>query len=121
VILQVVSGNKKHTVKVRDKTVDLKKTKNFYGRLIVLARSNRDNDRYLRVHTDAPIIICSRWLSAAMQWQVQIYPRTREDGHHWHRPCTSATVRRKHTFHDVRCRSLPIDCWSYQRKRQLWW
>ena len=36
-----ISGNKKHTVKARDKTVDLKKTKDLYGRLMVLARSNR--------------------------------------------------------------------------------
>ena len=39
-----ISGNKKHTVKVRDKTVDLKETKDLYGRLMVLACSNRDID-----------------------------------------------------------------------------
>ena len=32
----------KTTVKLRDKTVDLKETKDLYGRLMVLARSNRD-------------------------------------------------------------------------------
>jgi len=37
-----MSGNKKHTVKVRDKTVDLKETKDLYGHLMALARSNRD-------------------------------------------------------------------------------
>ena len=37
-----MSGNKKHTIKVLDQTVDLKETKNLYGRLIVLTRSNRD-------------------------------------------------------------------------------
>ena len=37
--LMYMSGNKKHTVKVRDKTVDLKETKALYGHLMV-ARSN---------------------------------------------------------------------------------
>ena len=37
-----MSANKKTTVKLRDKTVDLKETKDLYGRLIVLARSSRD-------------------------------------------------------------------------------
>ena len=36
--LMYMSGNKKHAVKVRDKTVDLKETKDLYGRLMVLAR-----------------------------------------------------------------------------------
>lgn len=38
------SGSKKQTVKIRDQTVDLKETKNLYGRLVVLTRSNRDID-----------------------------------------------------------------------------
>jgi len=42
--LLYISGNKKHTVKVWDKTVDRKEMKDLYGRLIVLARSNRDID-----------------------------------------------------------------------------
>ena len=37
-----ICGSKKTTVKLRDKTVDLKETKDLYGRLMVLARSNRD-------------------------------------------------------------------------------
>ena len=37
-----MSANKKTAVKLRDKTVDLKETKDLYGRLMVLARSNRD-------------------------------------------------------------------------------
>ena len=37
-----ISGSKETTVKIRDKTVDLKETKDLYGRLMVLARSNRD-------------------------------------------------------------------------------
>ena len=37
-----LSGSKKTTVKIRDKTVDLKETRDLYGRLMVLARSNRD-------------------------------------------------------------------------------
>jgi len=41
--LMYMSGNKKQTVKVRDKTVDLNETKDLYGRLMVLACPNRDN------------------------------------------------------------------------------
>ncbi|CAL8331533.1 unnamed protein product [Arctogadus glacialis] len=37
-----MSANKKITVKLRDKNVDLKETKDLYGRLMVLARSSRD-------------------------------------------------------------------------------
>lgn len=37
-----MSANHTTTVKLRDKTVDLKETKDLYGRLMVLARSNRD-------------------------------------------------------------------------------
>ena len=40
-----MTGNKKLTVKIRDQTVDLKETKNLYGRLMVLTRSNRDTDQ----------------------------------------------------------------------------
>ena len=40
-----MSGNKKSTVKIRDKTVDLKETKDLYGRLLVLARSHRQIDQ----------------------------------------------------------------------------
>ena len=43
--LMYMSGNKKSAVKVRDKIVDLKETKNLYGRLMVLARSSRDIDQ----------------------------------------------------------------------------
>ena len=43
--LMYLSGNKNHSVKVRDKAVDLKETKDLYGRLMVLARSNRDIDQ----------------------------------------------------------------------------
>jgi len=33
--LVYVAGNKKHTVKVQDKTVDLKETKDLHGRLVL--------------------------------------------------------------------------------------
>ena len=46
-----MSGNKKHTVKVRDKTVDIKEIKDLYGRLKVLARSNTDIDQKQAVST----------------------------------------------------------------------
>ena len=39
------SGNKKHAVTVRDKTIDMKETKYRYGRLTVLAMPNRDVDQ----------------------------------------------------------------------------
>ena len=39
-----LSGNKKQSVKVRDQSMDLKETKDLYGRFMVLARSNRDID-----------------------------------------------------------------------------
>ena len=40
-----MSGSKKLTVKIRDHSVDLKETKNLYGRLMILTRSNRDIDQ----------------------------------------------------------------------------
>ena len=46
-----MSGVKKYTVKVRDKTIDLKETKSLYGRLMVLARSNRDIDHKQAIGT----------------------------------------------------------------------
>ena len=36
-----MSGNKKASVKLRDKTVDLKEIKDLFGKLMVLAKSNR--------------------------------------------------------------------------------
>ena len=40
-----MSGSKKLTVKIHDHSVDLKETKNLYGRLMILTRSNRDIDQ----------------------------------------------------------------------------
>ena len=40
-----MSGTKKQTFKFRDQTVDLKETKDLYGRLMVLTRSSRDIDQ----------------------------------------------------------------------------
>ena len=48
------SGNKKCTVKIRDNIVDLKETKNFCGRLMILTKSNRDIN-----HPDTKIIFQS--------------------------------------------------------------
>jgi len=39
------------SAKIRDKIVDLKETKVLYGRLMVLARSNRDIDQKQAVDT----------------------------------------------------------------------
>lgn len=36
------SGNKKHAVKVRDNIIDMKETKDLYGRFMVLTKSNQD-------------------------------------------------------------------------------
>ena len=49
--MMYMCGSKKYTVKVRDKTVDLKETRDLYGRLMVLARSNRDIDQKQAVST----------------------------------------------------------------------
>ena len=46
-----MSGNKTHKVKICEKIVDLKETKDLYGRLMVLARSNRDIDQKQAVGT----------------------------------------------------------------------
>ena len=46
-----MSGNNTHKVKIREKIVDLKETKDLYGRLMVLARSNRDIDQKQAVGT----------------------------------------------------------------------
>jgi len=98
-------------IKVRDKTVDPKETKDLYRRLMVLARSNRDINQKLALGTYefTLITVCPRWLSVAMQWQVQTYPRTREYGRYRHRPCRPArTAGWKHTLQCVL--SLPKDC-----------
>ncbi|KAG1654286.1 Pericentriolar material 1 protein [Nymphon striatum] len=39
------SGNNNCTVKIRDKSIDLKETKDLYGRLMFLVRSSRDVDQ----------------------------------------------------------------------------
>jgi len=44
-----MSGNKTLAVKIRDKTVDLKETKDLYGRLMVLSRSNTDVNQRIRL------------------------------------------------------------------------
>ena len=41
----IMSGNKTTTIKLRAKTVDLKETKDLYGRLMILAKSTRDIDQ----------------------------------------------------------------------------
>ena len=40
-----MSASKKQTLKIHDQTIDMKETKNLYGRLMVLTRSNRDIDQ----------------------------------------------------------------------------
>ena len=39
--MMVMSGNKTTAIKLRDKTVDLKETKDLYGRPMILAKQNR--------------------------------------------------------------------------------
>ena len=40
-----MSGNKTTTIKLRDKTIDLKETKDLYGRIMILTKSTRDIDQ----------------------------------------------------------------------------
>ena len=76
-----LSGNKTQTVKIRDKLVDLKETKDLYGHLMVLAKSNRDIDQnaigdYEFTLTaralfapDGPIISCT-YITAS--WKLEL-------------------------------------------------
>jgi hypothetical protein len=62
-----MSGNKKLTVKIRDQTIDLKETKNLYGRLMVLARSNRDIDQRNAVgNYEFTLTFCTRWINVTV-------------------------------------------------------
>ena len=66
-----MSGSKKQTVKIRDQTVDLIETKNLYGRLMVLTKSNRDVDQWkasgsFELYPDSNITFCTRCINAAM-------------------------------------------------------
>ena len=66
-----MSSNKTHTVKIRDKIVDLKETKDLYGRLMVLARKQRHWPEacswHLRVHSDTKGTLSPKWLGVVMQ------------------------------------------------------
>ena len=44
-----MSGNKNLAVEIRNKTVDLKETKDLYGRLMVLSRSNTDVNQRIQL------------------------------------------------------------------------
>ena len=44
-----MSTNTKTTVKLRDKTVDLKEIKDLYGRLMILAKSSRDINQKMAI------------------------------------------------------------------------
>jgi len=66
-----ISGNNMHKGKIREKIVDLKETKDLYGRLMVLARSNRDIDQKQAVgpyeFTLTPrALFPPKWLGVAM-------------------------------------------------------
>jgi hypothetical protein len=50
--MMYISGNKNYTVKVQDKTVALKETKDLYFRLMALACSNRDIDQKQAIGTN---------------------------------------------------------------------
>ncbi|MPC58344.1 hypothetical protein E2C01_052343 [Portunus trituberculatus] len=63
----LTSGNMVHAVKVRDKTIDMKETKDLFGRLIVLSRSNRDH--ILRLHVQARVVC-----QTSTQQQVSLDP-----------------------------------------------
>jgi len=65
-----MSANKKTTVKLRDKIVDLKETNDLYGRLMVLTKSSKDISQIEAIEnheftvTSEPF--CSRWYNHAM-------------------------------------------------------
>src|SRR6218665_3947104 len=70
-----MSANTKTTVKVRDKTVDLKETKDLYVRLMVLAKSSRDISQKEAIgnfeFTRTPrALFFSRWYYTAVQGQI---------------------------------------------------
>ena len=53
--LMYISGNKSSAIKVRDNSVELKETKDLFGRLMALVRSKRYSEasiRYTRAYTD---------------------------------------------------------------------
>ena len=55
-----LSGNKQQTVKIRDQSMDLKETKDLYGWLMVLAKSNRDIDQKRALFApDGSILPCA--------------------------------------------------------------
>ena len=66
------SGNKKASVKLRDKTVGIKETKDLYGKLMVLTKSNRYINLKqainweLRVHVDTEGHVRAKWSNAAI-------------------------------------------------------
>ena len=66
-----LSNSKRQTVKIRDKVVDLKETKDLYGRLMVLAKSSRGIDqkkchRKLWIHSNSKVILRTKWRAVAM-------------------------------------------------------
>ena len=66
-----MSGNKTPKVKIRDKIVDQKETKDLYGRLMVLARSNSDIDQKHPVGTyeftlTPRALFSPKWLGVAL-------------------------------------------------------
>lgn len=77
--MMFMSGDKKMTVKVRDKTVDLKETNDRYCGLIVIAVSSRDIDQknangkfeFTLTHW---ALFCTKWNHIYMHRQIQVDP-----------------------------------------------
>jgi len=62
-----LSRNKQQTVKICDQSLDLKVTKDLYGRLMVLAKSNRSEESNweLWIQSDSQGTVCSRWIHSS--------------------------------------------------------
>ena len=75
-----MSGNKTTTIKLRVKTVDLKDTKDLYGRLMILVKSTRDIDQkgHIGNHefTFTPRSLCST--DGSMHRQVSVDSSSRD-------------------------------------------
>ncbi len=63
-----LSGNKTHSVKIRDNTVDLNETKDLYGQQEVLARSlwPEDEKQAIGNHEFTLTPVLSRWIDTGM-------------------------------------------------------
>jgi len=97
--------NKKTTVKLQDKTVDLRETKNLYGRLMVLARTSKDINQKEAIgnheFTLTPTALFSRWYNPVMPGQIKVDPSPQQVGNS--RNSTGRSADRRLDSHRTRC------------------